>query len=908
MALLSNLFKPKWQHKDPSVRKTAIASLTDEQTLASIVDQDQDLDVRLVALGRLNTESALERYISSDHKEIRTQARKQRLKQLLPEASTEALEKISATNDLVTIANLTDDEAIRLRAIDRITDDQARFQIANQNPVAKVRLAAAQGIQNSDHLQQLLNFAQGKDKALYRFCKDRLQQLKDTEQQQQQTEQKLGNLLQHAQQLAAAAYSPEYNGKAQLLKQQWSQLEQQASSQQQQDFKQAISACDSLLADHAAEEKAQQELAQAKTEAETSNQQILEKLAELTLSEQLNEELQHLQSQWQQNQQLVKSPAADIRQYEQSIQSWLTLLQTQTTLEQEQENLQKLVEQSQQAEKNSLSFNQKLEKQLADQLKKLQWPNQEQQPALLTELSKGLKTLKEFNQQLKSNEAESGKQLKKILANLQTAIEDGHLKEANKLHQQAQKQLKKLSHQQAKSYQQSFKQLTAQLFEFRDWQGYAAQPKKEALCIEMEALIDATFTADILADKIKALQDQWKQLGPISPAEDKKLWERFKAAADKAYEPCREFFAEVADQRKLNLEKRQALIAQLAEYENAMDWESADWQTVQQTLNAARQSFKEFSPVDRAAHKDSQREFQAVCDAIYHHIQQEYDRNISAKEALIASAQSLADAEDLVAAMETCKSLQADWKQVGLTPMKADQKLWKDFRSACDAVFSRRDEERQAHKAEIESVIQQATEQVEAAEAAAQGCSAEQKDQLKQATEAFHGFQLPKGPYQKLRKRLESAQEAQQQLLNDEKAKAAQQSWIALTDKLKAIALKTSDAEQAESLWTQESKLPKAIDQALLAQAWENSTATGSEDDIRKACINLEILAEVDSPAEDKALRMELQVQRLAAGLGQQGSIATQLNQQLAIWLELNPGTDWTERFNQSLLKLAVKV
>ena len=246
MALLSNLFKPKWQHKDPGVRKAAIESLTDEQTLASIIDQDQDLDVRLVALGKLNTETALERYISSDHKEIRTQARKQRLKQLLPEASTEALEKISATNDLVTIANLTEDEAIRLRAIDRITDDQARLQIANQNPVAKVRLAAAQGINNSDHLQQLMGFAQGKDKALYRFCKERLQQIKETEQQQQQTTEKLVNLLQQAQQLSSSAYSPEYNGKAQLLKQQWTQLESQASAEQQQDFQQAISVCENL--------------------------------------------------------------------------------------------------------------------------------------------------------------------------------------------------------------------------------------------------------------------------------------------------------------------------------------------------------------------------------------------------------------------------------------------------------------------------------------------------------------------------------------------------------------------------------------------------------------------------------------------------------------------------------------
>jgi len=908
MALLNKLFKPKWQHKDPEVRKAAINALTDEQTLTSIINDDQDIQVRLMALSRLSSPTALQTYISCDDKQLRDQARQQRLKQLLPDQTTAALDSLEHNEDLISVANLTEDETLRLHAIGLIRDEQALFDIAMSNPVAKVRLAAAQGIQHADNLQALLSYAQGKDKALYRLCKERLQQAKENLQQEQALQQTIEKLIEQMKHLAKSSYSPEYNGKYQLLNQQWQKLVDHTTSNQQAEFSAANDICHSLLKQHAAEEDALQQQLAAEDQAEESRQRILEQIEALELTDDLSAQLQPLQVQWQECHQVKKASEVDNRRYEQGIQLWLTLAQTQTSLIEKQDALNKLLEQSKKAESNSLSFNQKLEKQLAAELKKLPWPTSEQQPALITELNTQLDTLKSLIANLNSTQAESHKQCKESLQKLASAIDEGHLKEANKHHQHAQKLLKKLSQQQSHDIQQSFKQLTARLHEIRDWQGFAAQPKKEALCADMEKLLDSSLAAEVLADKIKDLQDQWKKLGPINPADDKKLWERFKAAADKAYEPCREFFAQVADQRKLNLEKRQQLIEQLNQYEAAMDWENADWPTVQQTLTAARQSFREFSPVDRAAHKSSQQAFQNACDAIYQHIQQEYDRNIAAKEELIKQAKALVELEDLSTAMDACKTLQGNWKLVGLTPVKADQKLWKNFRSACDAVFNRRDEERQAHKAEIEASIQQATEYVEAAETAAQQCDSEHKEKLQQALDAFHNLQLPKGPYQKLRKRLETAQQAQQQLLNDEKVKAAQQSWLALADKLKAIALKSSNADQADSLWSQEAKLPKSIDQNLLTQNWENTPAMGSEEEIRKACINLEILAEANSPEEDKTLRMELQVQRLAAGLGQQGSIIEQLNQQLANWLSLNPGIEWTERFNQSLLKLAAKV
>ncbi len=55
----------------------------------------------------------------------------------------------------------------------------------------------------------------------------------------------------------------------------------------------------------------------------------------------------------------------------------------------------------------------------------------------------------------------------------------------------------------------------------------------------MKALVGSEEKAETLAAKIKSLQDEWKQLGPLPRARDQELWNEFKTAADEALSPAR---------------------------------------------------------------------------------------------------------------------------------------------------------------------------------------------------------------------------------------------------------------------------------------------------------------------------------------------------------------------------------
>ena len=146
-------------------------------------------------------------------------------------------------------------------------------------------------------------------------------------------------------------------------------------------------------------------------------------------------------------------------------------------------------------------------------------------------------------------------------------------------------------------------------------------------------------------------------------------------------------------------------------------------------------------------------------------------------------------------AIDRAKSIQAEWKSVGLTPQNADRPLWKELRKACDAVFARLGEERDQRNAQAKSRNEQrrADEQARKARAA-------------------------------------------------ERQQEEQERWQRLLDRMQACALKPDDPDRAAELWGEEGELPKEIDAEALQDWWENGPGKTDEETLREACIALEVL------------------------------------------------------------------
>jgi len=120
---------------------------------------------------------------------------------------------------------------------------------------------------------------------------------------------------------------------------------------------------------------------------------------------------------------------------------------------------------------------------------------------------------------------------------------------------------------------------------------------------------------------------------------------------------------------------------------------------------------------------------------------------------------------------------------------------------------------------------------------------------------------------------------------------------------MQACALKAEKEKKATKLWEKEGDIPKGIEVEALEAWWEQGADDKlPEEELREACIALEVLVGVDSPAEDKKARMAYQMQRLVEGMGgQHGNQKQLLLDQVIGFIAMRPPGKWVERFCQSV-------
>lgn len=516
-------------------------------------------------------------------------------------------------------------------------------------------------------------------------------------------------------------------------------------------------------------------------------------------------------------------------------------------------------------------------------------------------------------EQLKKNEKQNRQRVETAFEKFREELKTNHFDNADREYRRLRNVLRRLSPDQQHHYQQELRPLMARLNEIHDWQGFAIEPKKLDLIERMQALVGSAEDPDTLAGKIKAMQKEWKALGHLAPHRDQELWLEFKAASDQAYEPCKAAFAGRAEFYQQNVERRMGLIAQLVDYEQKMQWPDAaepgsdyqppDWKLVQKTLDTARQAFRDIKPVDRKGERKTQKKLKAVCDRIYGHIRQEYERNIALKEEMIERARALVEMENLDEAISQAKRIQREWKDIGMTPMKVDRKLWKKFRGACDDVFARLDQQRLQAQEAMGEQISQAEELIKQG-LALLGSSEDEphphvRKELADLKSALRDIDLPVKIRQQMIKRFNDLEtEARNQAAALRKQKE-QLGWQQLTQNIRACALKVEDGKKAGTLWQDSAELPKGLESALLESFRDQGPGETGPDALREACIALEVLFEKESPAEDKQARMAYQMKRLVEGMGGQQAVDRdqQLLEHINRFIGLRPSPEWAERF-----------
>lgn len=241
----------------------------------------------------------------------------------------------------------------------------------------------------------------------------------------------------------------------------------------------------------------------------------------------------------------------------------------------------------------------------------------------------------------------------------------------------------------------------SELREAQDWQRFANVPKAEALIATAKEMAAEEPSAS-LGNRLRELQALWKEVGPMPQRRSKELWQQFKALCDEIYDKVKGFRAVESEKFAEVAKAKEALIA---EAEALADAEVS--QQAANALKALQARWKESGHLPRKQGDELWKRFRAACDRFFERRKPMLDaehaeqmRNLDAKRALIARAQQVAAAAPGEGgwgkAIAEIKELQRKWKEIGFVPRRDADAVYKEFRAACDALFAKRDEARDA--------------------------------------------------------------------------------------------------------------------------------------------------------------------------------------------------------------------
>ncbi|MDT7829949.1 DUF349 domain-containing protein [Pricia sp. S334] len=232
--------------------------------------------------------------------------------------------------------------------------------------------------------------------------------------------------------------------------------------------------------------------------------------------------------------------------------------------------------------------------------------------------------------------------------------------------------------------------------EMRDFDFKRNLEEKEKLVHRAEALAKEPDLNRVFRE-LQALHKIWKEdIGPVGQAHREEIWQRFSKATKVLHQRRQEHYRELEAIYVKNLEKKSVIIASITELGNNVANNHKDLQTQIKQLEAYRKDFFETGKVPRnknrktwSSFKEAVRRFNRSKNAFYKDLKQKEQANLDKKRELVELAASLKDSDDFEAVTPKMKRIQAEWKKIGHVPRKYSNKIWKEFKSACNHYFDR---------------------------------------------------------------------------------------------------------------------------------------------------------------------------------------------------------------------------
>lgn len=199
-------------------------------------------------------------------------------------------------------------------------------------------------------------------------------------------------------------------------------------------------------------------------------------------------------------------------------------------------------------------------------------------------------------------------------------------------------------------------------------------------------------------NELQYLHKLWREEAePVAEEFRDSTWEEFKEVSAVIHERRAELMEKIEKEQEEVLVKKNQIIAEIQKLTNPEKKQAHSyWQNAMKKVEDLRHEFiglgnvpKKVSNQNWTDFKETLRAFNSAKNDFYKNIKKFQHENLDKKMQLVQTAKDNMDSEDWETTVPLFKKLQDEWKAVGHVPKSHTERVWSEFRDACNHFFDK---------------------------------------------------------------------------------------------------------------------------------------------------------------------------------------------------------------------------
>ena len=239
---------------------------------------------------------------------------------------------------------------------------------------------------------------------------------------------------------------------------------------------------------------------------------------------------------------------------------------------------------------------------------------------------------------------------------------------------------------------------------------------KEDVIFRLKQLRTKNLPVRDLEASLRSLQDEWEEIGPVNNEDWEALKKNYWDSVKWIYEKINSHYEEQRNVLMDNLKKKKALVEALRNILLGLESieKGKEWESKTNEIISFQEQWKQIGFGPKKENDAVWKEFRSLCDSFFEakksfnkSLDNSYKDVADKKRALITEVQEINSSTDWKKTADRIVFLQKKWKQTGSAGPRNENKLWSEFRTACDVFYNSRDKHFEQQETELAGNLEQ---------------------------------------------------------------------------------------------------------------------------------------------------------------------------------------------------------